>query len=274
MEMTFKKGELRSIIAESSQEFKAKLGPGVESGNKKNNDKAYKDAKKRAEDYDGGLDGTGGKKAKYVKNDFNGTLLDYNPENADDKYRKRVKAHALGYSSEAEMKNGLPKAGDFEGNKAIYDGIKKSGEEMYDAKEDENKKGLVGRVRPDGYFKREKMYESIKTVRFKKTEFLSEDHMLSRIPDEFKKDGNVFRMKDKNDSEYIVEWNGRPNILEHTNKAGFDSSVDRMRELMGYNPNEHYDGNTAKSRLDENDDTFKRSLDIARGFTNNNSQNN
>lgn len=270
MEMTFKKGDLRTVIAESSQEFKAKLGTGVESGNKKNNDKAYADAKKRAKDYDGGLDGrVGGKKAKYVKNDFNGTLLDYNPENADDAYRKRVKAQVFGYTSEAEKNNGMPKAGDFEGNKAIYDGIKKSGEEMYKAKEDENKKGLVGRVRPDGYFKREKMYENIKTAKFKKTEFLSEDHMISRIPDEFKTEGNVFRMKDKNDSEYIVEWNGRANILEHTNKAGFDGVMSRMKELMGYSPAEHSDGSTPRARINENYDTFKKSLDTMRGVLNN-----
>lgn len=273
MEMTFKKGELRTIIAESSQEFKPRLGTGVESNNRKNNDKAYADAKKRAKDYDGGLDGQiGGKKAKYEKNDFNGTMLDYYPENADDNYRKRVKAQAEGYTSEAEKNNKIPKAADFEGNKAIYQGFKKSGEEMYDAKMAENEKGLVGRTRPKKFFTepKQKMYENIKTAKFKKTEFLSEDHMLSRIPDEFKEDGNVFRMKDKNGSEYIVEWNGRANILEHTNKAGFDSAMDKMKYLMGYDSSEHSDGTTTKSRLNEDYDTFKKSLDIARGFTVNN----
>ena len=48
-------GDLKRIIAESSSEFKAKLGPNVEADNKKNNDKSYKDSEKRAKDYDGGL---------------------------------------------------------------------------------------------------------------------------------------------------------------------------------------------------------------------------
>lgn len=267
MEMTFKKGELRAIIAESSQEFKAKLGPGVESGNKANNDKAYADAKKRAKDYDGGLDGeVGGKKVKYEKKDFNGTMLDYNPENADDKYRKRVKAQVLGYSSEAEKDNGMPKAADFEGNKNIYDGIKKSGDEMYDAKKQENLKGLAGRTRPEGYFDREKMYENIKTVRFKKTEFLNENHMRSRIPDEFKVDGTMFRMKDKSGNEYIVEWKGGANILEYNNHKAVDETMDRMKRLMEYRSSDHSDGNSVSTKTNENFDSFRRSIELMRAL--------
>ena len=47
---------IKKLISESSQEFKAKLGPNVESKDKEINDKAYSDAKKRAKDFDGGLD--------------------------------------------------------------------------------------------------------------------------------------------------------------------------------------------------------------------------
>ena len=46
--MTYKVSDLKALIAEGSNEFKAKLGPGVESGDKANNGKAYKDADKRA----------------------------------------------------------------------------------------------------------------------------------------------------------------------------------------------------------------------------------
>ena len=53
--MTYKVSDIRSMIQESSNEFKAKLGPGVKSGNETNNGKAYRDAEKRAKDYDGGL---------------------------------------------------------------------------------------------------------------------------------------------------------------------------------------------------------------------------
>ena len=54
--------ELRQLISESANEFKAKLGDGVVSDNKKENTKAYSDSKKRAKDFDGG----GSEEAKKV----------------------------------------------------------------------------------------------------------------------------------------------------------------------------------------------------------------
>ena len=269
MERVFTAGELRALIRESSNEFKAKLGPGVEDGNKSINDKAYKDAKKQAKEYTDDLgENVGGKRPKYEKNDFNGTTLDHQPENADDNYRKRVKAQALGYTSEAEMNNGNERTGDFEGNKAIYDGIKASGKEMHKEKEDNCKVGLVGRERPEGYFKKEEMYESnnkMKTVRFKKTEFLSESLMMQRIPDEFKTQGNVFRMVDKNENEYVVEWNGKKGVvLEHKNANGFNNSIDRMKALMGYKSSDSYSNSTPAQRLNENEESVKSMLDRIR----------
>ena len=55
MEITCKVSDLKRIISESSNEFKAVLGNDVEKENNSNNGKAYKDAKKRAKDFDGGL---------------------------------------------------------------------------------------------------------------------------------------------------------------------------------------------------------------------------
>ena len=55
MEQVISVKALKKLISESSNEFKAKLGPNVESEDKKNNGKAYSDAKKRAKDFDGGL---------------------------------------------------------------------------------------------------------------------------------------------------------------------------------------------------------------------------
>ena len=99
---------LKQLVAESSNEFKAVLGPGVESGNKTNNGKAYSDAKKRAKDYDGGLEKeVGEERPKYEKWDDNKTTLDYNLPNASKKYKDRVKAQVKGYTSELEEKNGL-----------------------------------------------------------------------------------------------------------------------------------------------------------------------
>lgn len=48
--------DIRNLISESVNEFKSKIGDKVESSNKKENTKTYKDAKKRVKDFDGGGD--------------------------------------------------------------------------------------------------------------------------------------------------------------------------------------------------------------------------
>ena len=293
-EQTISVKALKSLISESSNEFKAKLGPGVESEDKKNNGKAYEDAKKRAKDYDGGLtndeDFARGK-AKYEKQDYNRTTLDYTPENASEDYKKRVKAQVNGYTSELEEKNGLEKAADFSNNKDIYDGIKKSGQEYHKNAEDFQKTGLQAREMPKDYYKKEEMYESkdgfdmrqmidrfkqaqepknpvneqgpMKIVYFKKTTFLTEGHMLSKIPDEFKVEGKQFKMKDKTGNEYIVEWkNNNGSIIGHSNKKGMVESINRMKEMFDY---KSIDSNTTSSyRLNEGEDVVRDMVKKAR----------
>ena len=261
--VTYRVGDLRKLMAESSSEFKAKLGDGVESADKENSGKAYKDAEKRAKDFDGGgKEGYWKGDAEYKKEDYNGTTLDYNPENATDEYKKRVHAQAKGYTSEAEMNNDIEKIGDFSDNEKIYQGIKDAGHKKHEDEKEENTAGLKGRCRKEGYFDRDEMYESVdarnmremidslkassngqpvneqksvKTVYFKKTCFLSEEHMMSRIPDEFKCEGSKFRMKDKTDNIYLLEWRGgKAVVLEHNNKNGMNESMSRMKELMDY----------------------------------------
>ena len=80
---------IKQLVSESSNEFKAVLGPNVEEEDKKNNGKAYSDAKKRAKDYDGGLEKEMLEdKPKFEKVDDNRTTLDYNPANATDACRR------------------------------------------------------------------------------------------------------------------------------------------------------------------------------------------
>lgn len=293
MDKIYKVSDIKRLISESSNEFKAVIGQNVESDNKSNNGKAYSDAKKRAKDFDGGLNKeVGQEKAKYAKLDANRTTLDYTPENASDDYKKRVHAQVKGYTSEQEMNNGLEKTGDFSDNENIYKEIKKSGEEIHDNTEEMEKSGLQAREWPEEVFKKEEMYESydgfnmrkmidtiskkekefssvnetinpnIKTVYFKKTEFLTEGHMLSRIPDEFKKEGEQFKMKDKTGNEYLVEWkNNTGRIVSHNNKTGFNESIDRMKNLYNYKTNDTK--TTNNSRLNE-DNMFVSTLDNAR----------
>lgn len=275
MEQVLTVKAIKGLIKESQQEFKAKIGNGVESGNKANNGKAYSDAKKRAKDFDGGLsDEVGEKKAEYKKEDFNKTLMDYTPDNVTPEYKKRVKKEFVNGDDE---------------NEKIYKEFKKSGEEQQKNEKELKKSGLQAREWSDEVFDKGNMYESrdgfdmrkmlnslnekttrkqfneshVKTVLFKKTEFLNEAHMISRIPDDFKKNGTSFKMKDKNGSEYLVEWdNNKANIIEHVNKKGMDESISRMKELFDYRPS---DTKTNYSdRLNENDDKFQETLNKMR----------
>ena len=275
MEQVLTVKAIKGLIKESQQEFKAKLGNGVESGNKTNNGKAYSDAKKRAKDFDGGLsDEVGEKKADYKREDVKKTLMDYTPDNVTPEYKKRVKKEFVNGDKE---------------NEKIYKELKKSGEEQQKNEKELKKSGLQAREWPDEVFDKDNMYESrdgfdmrkmlnslnekttrkqfneshVKTVLFKKTEFLNEAHMISRIPDDFKKNGTSFKMKDKNGSEYLVEWdNNKANIIEHVNKKGMDESISRMKELFDYRSS---DTKTNYSdRLNENDDKFQETLNKMR----------
>ncbi len=107
--------------------------------------------------------------------------------------------------------------------------------------------------------------KKVKTVFFKKTVFLTEGHMISRIPDEFKNEGCTFKMKDKTGNEYLVEWSdNRANILEHEDKKKFNESIDRMKNLFNYNSGEYFKGTTGAERLNESNDGFTNTLDSAR----------
>ncbi len=288
MEMTYTVSDLKKLISESSNEFKAVIGPGVESEDKKNNGKAYDDAKKRAKDYDGGLEKEiGEEKPKYEKLDANKTTLDYKVENASQDYKDRVKAQALGYTSKQEMNNGIAKAGDYSDNENIYNGIKDSGKKIHDAEREYKFTKVQVRDNPKNY-ERNEMYESkdgfdmrnmidsfrsnvaptvikehVKTVYFKKTTFLSEDHMKSRIPDEFKKEGEQFKMKDKTGNTYLMEWkNNEGKIIGHTNKQGMVESLDRMKSIFDYKSE---DTNTTKSyRINEGEQALADTLEKMR----------
>lgn len=295
MEQVISVKALKQLISESSNEFKAKIGPNVESEDKKNNGKAYSDAKKRAKDFDGGLSKElGEEKAKFEKTDGNKTTIDYTPENASEDYKKRVHAQVKGYTSVAEMENGLEKTGDFSDNENIFQGIKKSGQEMHKNEEDFKASGLQANKMPKKTFVKGEMYESkegvdmrnlintikdasyiqkptlkenlkLKTILFKKTTFLNEEHMSSRIPDDFKKDGEQFKMKDKEGTEYIVEWNnGAAHVLSYENKTKINETIEKFHNISKYKSivNEKASMST---KVNENTNV-NRMLEIMRGI--------
>ena len=100
------------------------------------------------------------------------------------------------------------------------------------------------------YIKKEN--STLKTVVFKKTNFLNEEHMITRIPDEFKQNGSQFKMKDKNGCEYIVEWNNNKAIvLSYENKNKVNEALDKFHKLVNFESSMK-EKTTNKTRLNEN----------------------
>lgn len=274
MERSYTVSELKSLIREaSSNEFKAKLGPEVESKNKEINDKAYKDAESISKEHYG-KELEAPEIAKYEKHDWNKTPLDADFDFEPDKnWKEEQKAHVEGYSSKAEKENGIEKTGEREDNKDFYDASKETDEKAKTNKEIMNSTGIKSDAiyhRPGGkeFFKREGGYvneNKVKTVFFKKTTFLTEAHMISRIPDEFKNEGCTFKMKDKTGNEYLIEWSdNKANIIGHEDKVKFNESLDRMKSLFNYNSGEYFKNTTNQERLNESNEGFVKTLDSAR----------
>lgn len=245
--------DIRNLISESVNEFKSKIGDKVESSNKKENTKTYKDAKKRVKDFDGG--GNEDKKEHNLsdKIDGNKTTLDYALDgNPGTDYKKKVKAQAEGYTSTLEKENGIEKIGDF--NNGAYQQFEKAGKEMAKNVEDAKKTGLTASKAPEGTFKKDSMYESnkISVLNFKNTTFMNESHMVSRIPDDYKVDGKRFKMKDASDNEFIVEWaEGEAKILFHENKRKLNEAMNKFHKLTDYKSKNQFTTSTSQSRMNE-----------------------
>lgn len=262
--------ELKSLIAESAKEFKAKIGDGIESENKKENNKTYKDAKNKVNNFDGGGEEDKHERILPEKEDGNKTTLDYSLEgNPGKNCRDKVKAQAEGYTSTLEKNNGIEKIGDF--SDKTYKQFKKAGEKLAKDAEDVKKRGLTASKAPADTFKKDNMYETkkIAVLNFKNTKFLSESHMISRIPDDYKVEGKKFKMKDAAQNEFIVEWKeGEANILLHENKQKFNESVEKFHKLIDYKSQNFFKKSSSQTRLNEENE-FNKMINKSRIIKNN-----
>ena len=139
---------------------------------------------------------------------------------------------------------------------------------MYESKEGVDMRNIINALRETSNIPAPTLKENkqLKTIFFKKTTFLTEGHMISRIPDEFKKDGEQFKMKDKNNTEYIVEWNqGKAYILSHSNKQKINESFEKIKKLSNFSINENYKTSTPSSRESETNN-ITRMLEIMRNI--------
>ena len=251
-------GELRKIIAESANEFKPVMGKNVEKDNKTNNEKAYKEMKQTTDKYDGGARKELKKLA--VPMDDNKGMQDLEYTNMNDDFKNKVQSQLKGYTSaDAEKKHKNDEFGNAEFNEITN--MKEKNKAMADGKQKAKEIGLTSREIDKKEFDKQSktVFENkVATLKFKNTVFLTENHMLQRVPDDYKIEGRKFIMKDKANNEYLIEWAEEPKVL-CTSKV--NEQKNRIHELFNYKSN--VQKTNANTRIEENK-KFNDVLDKAR----------
>ena len=175
----------------------------------------------------------------------NKNMLDLQFDNDPGKdYLDRVKKQVTGEDSEFGNKSDEDDAASNKGNKAFYDAAKKASAELINNKQKLQNSGLVGKEIPlpkkSTPFK-ESTETKTKRLNFKNTKFLSEKHLMSLIPEDYKTNKNVFIMKDCCSDEYLIEWSidektqiSEGIVLKHENKTKLSEEFDRIKNLYKY----------------------------------------
>lgn len=251
-------GNLRRIIKESQNEFKPVVFGDDES--KKINDKAYSDIKKETEKYDGGLSKKGNKVGGGINATDNKGMHDLTFDSINQPYKDRIKSQMKGYvSKDAEDKHKNDAFGNatFDNDGNIYNAAKDHAKAVKRGKDAASEIGLTGRElnKKDIEKNRETMEETkkIKMLSFKNTQFISEGHMMSKIPDEYKKNGNKFIMRDSSNNQYLVEWSSEPTVTKKVNMRLVNEQKERIKQLWGYKSAESKTS-TSSFRMQENNE--------------------
>jgi hypothetical protein len=228
----YKVSDLRRFLQESANEFKPVMGKNVAKENQTNNEKAYKDMEKEAKAYDGGVKQKDKAKPTYPNSDNKG-MQDLEYTNMSKDFKERVKSQMKGYTSADAEKNHKD---DAFGNADFHEieNMKERHQEMQDGKNKAKEIGLTSREIDKKEFENQSssVFEAKTYVlKFKNTTFLTEQHMLSKVPDDFKVEGKKFIMKDKMNNEYLVEWKEEPIIFA---KTKINEQQKRIHELFAY----------------------------------------
>lgn len=237
---SYRFGDLREKLRESASEFKPKFGAGVESAEKDLNRKAYQDIKKETEAYNKGLKSPDGdNKSESVLAQVNMGMSDIEYDNEENKtFNDNTKAGYEGYTSALDKKNhGKEELGNASRNpelaKALIDKAKQTKKE----KDSYSEVGITNIQKPkDATHLHNGVVENkISLLKFKHVQFLSESHMLSHVPDEYKTENKRFYMQDCKSNKYLVEWHDQPNVEKMLNEATVNSEMSRIKELFTYN---------------------------------------
>lgn len=245
---TYKIGDLRSAIRESVNEFKPMKGKGVDKENKTNNDKTYSDAKKRAKSYDGGARAKNNKLSEYPNIPNKGMQdLQYDGK-IPSAFKKNVMSQMRGYTSSQDEKLNKDNSPHVERNEIPK--MKERAQQFKKNRDTQTMLGLTGREmnKKEVEQLRDTVFES-KANRYKfKTQFLNEEHMLVKLPDECKREGKKSIMEDVNGTTYYVVWHkDKPEVL---NKTKVNEEAGKIMDLMSYKAEDVHTTNTI--RMNEN----------------------
>lgn len=265
MDIIYKGNEFKRLLTESIPGYKPVIGGNADSENEKINKKANKDSMKNVQMNKPKEES---KPVAYTKNQStdignNKNMLDLVFDNEpDEQWKKNVKKQVTGENS--ELGNGSEDSENIKGNKAFYNAAKKALKDYTDNRKKLEDSGLSGKNLPVD--KKNSAFESVnhktKELFFKNTKFLSESHMFSLIPEDYKKEDNCFIMKDKYGEEYLIEWKIKDSISEgvitnHSNKGKLNEEFDRIKKLYAYNSGDHAGNLTSKNRVLENEEVSK-----------------
>jgi hypothetical protein len=246
--------ELKTLISESANEIRK----GIQTNNKQENQKYYKETSKKIKNFDGGGEEDKHEHKVYDKLDGNKTTLDYSTEGPVGKnFIDKVKAQAEGYTSTLEKNNKIEKNAEF--NDKTYKQFKKAGKEMAKNIKGIKKRGLTASKAPEETFEKNGLYENqIPYIHFKNKTFINEAQMISSIPDKYKVEGNKFKVKDAGCNEFIVEWKDEEaNILFHENKKKLNETISSFQKLINYKSKDFFKTSNPQSRLNESTEVNK-----------------
>lgn len=263
--------EFNKMLQESIPGYNPVLGPAITSTNKKVNKDSNKETLKNV---DATVKDNIKGDSKPVKfntqvtkdlQDYGDDMLDLEYANDPSKeFKDRIKK---GLEGDSTMGN---KAGDGSSNEAGKEYYKNSKEKSKIKTDLDHITKTTGIVSKNiDLPKRPTAFESIderkiKRLNFKNTSFLSENHIMTLIPEDYKKDGNKFIMKDKFSDEYLIEWKITENenkgvVVAHENKVKLNEEFNRIKNLYNFKPEK----DTKLTRLQE-DNAIKNVMDKVR----------
>lgn len=253
---SYRFGDLRKQLRESTSEFKPVFGKGVESTEKDLNRKAYQDIAKETKDYNKSVNSP--KKndvAASVNDHINLGMSDLEYDTTPSKqFSDNAKAGYEGYTSALDKKNHKDEElANGSRNPELAQALVQKAKDNKEKKDSFSEVGITNIQKPkDATHLHQAVVESSKTslLKFKHVQFISESHMLSHVPDEYKVEGKRFYMQDCKGNRYLVEWHAEPGIEKQINESSINAEMSRIKELFSYNGKNNRTTNSI--RINEN----------------------